>query len=152
MAHHRVELTTAEREFLLQQISQGKFKATKLRRAQILLALDEGNSRRRMSMDQVVQAYGCSRGTINNTRRRFVEQGFELALNGKPRPVNRKSKIDGRAQSQLIALRCSDPPEGEKRWTLRLLGEKLVELGYVDSISLQGVHDALKKLPSKPGG
>lgn len=151
MAHYQVELTIAEREFLEQQISDGKFKATRLRRAQILLGVDEHNGRKKMTMDEVVQAYGCSRGTVRNTRRRFVEEGFELALNGSPRPVNRKSKIDGRAQSHLIALRCSDPPAGESRWTLRLLGENLVELGYVDSISPQGVSDILKKLPSNPG-
>lgn len=152
MAHHRVDLTVAEREFVEQQIHQGKFKGKRLQRAQILLALDEHGDRKRMSMDEVVRAYGCSRGTVNNTRRRFVEEGFELALHGKPRPVNRKSKLDGRAESQLLALRCSDPPSGQSRWSLRLLADKMVELGYVDSITHQGISDVLKKLQSSPGG
>lgn len=152
MERNRVILTAGQREFLSEQIALGNFKATKLRRAQILLGVDEHADGKQMTTDQVVTAYGCSRSTVHNTRSRFCKEGFDLALNGLPRPVNRKSKIDGRVQSQLIALRCSDPPLGETRWSLRLLGEKLVELELVESISRQGVSDILKKLPSNPGG
>ena len=148
---YRVTLTKAEQEFLHQQIQAGKYRAMRLRRAQILLASDEGPGGKALTDAQISLAYNCSARTVENTRRRFVEEGFDLALNGKPRPVNRKSKIDGRVQSQLIALRCSDPPAGHNKWSLQLLGDKLVELLLVESISRQGVADALKKLPSNPG-
>ena len=115
------------------------------------IASDEGPGGKALTDAQISVAYNCSARTVENTRRRFVEEGFDLALNGKPRPVNRKSKIDGRVQSQLIALRCSDPPAGHNKWSLQLLGDKLVELQLVESISRQGVADALKKLPSNPG-
>jgi hypothetical protein len=151
MKRNRVILTAGQREFLSEQIALGDFKATKLRRAQILLGVDEHVDGKQMTTEEVVIAYGCSRATVHNTRSRFFKNGFDLALNGLPRPVNRKSKIDGRVQSQLIALRCSDPPAGESRWSLRLLSEKLVELELVESISRQGVSDVLKKLPSNLG-
>lgn len=148
----RVELTDAEREFLTEQLAQGKFRATKLRRAQILLGSDEHTDGKRMTDEQITQAYGPSSVTIHNTRRRFVKQGFDLALHGKPRPINTPRKIDGRAESQLIALRCSDPPAGENRWSLRLLADRIVELGMVESISRQGVSDVLKKHQLSLGG
>ena len=151
MKRNRVVLTGAQRTFLEEQITAGRFKGTKLRRAQILLGVDEAEQGKGLTTDQAVVAYGCSRATVHNVRSRFVKQGFDFALNGKPRPVNRKSKIDGRGQSQLIALRCSDPPDGESRWTLRLLSEKSRELGIVDDITPPGLDYILKKLQSNPG-
>jgi transposase len=151
MKRNRVVLNGAQRLFLEEQISGGKLKGTKLRRAQILLGVDEAEQGKGLTTDQVVTSYGCSRATVHNVRSRFVKQGFDLALNGKPRPVNRKSKIDGRGQSQIIALRCSDPPDGESRWTLRLMCDKVIELGIVDDITPQGMDYILKKLPSNPG-
>lgn len=151
MKRNRVILTAGQRNFLSEQIALGEFKATKLRRAQILLGIDEHVDGKQMTTDQVVTAYSCSRATVHNTRSRFCKDGFDLALNGLPRPVNRKSKIDGRVQSQLIALRCSDPPAGQNSWSLRILADKLVELELVENISHQGVSDILKKVPSNLG-
>jgi len=152
MKRNRVVLTGAQRAFLRHLISSDQLKSTKLRRAQILLGIDEHVKGKGLTTDQIVSAYSCSRATVHNVRSRCVKQGFDFALNGKPRPVNRQSKIDGRAESQLIALRCSDPPVGETRWTLRLLADKLVELQLVDSITPEGVNYVLKKLPSNRGG
>lgn len=151
MKRNRVVLTGAQRLFLVEQISGGKFKGIKLRRAQILLGVDEAEQGKGLTTDQVVISYDCSRATVHNVRSRFVKQGFDFALNGKPRPVNRKSKIDGRGQSQIIALRCSDPPDGESRWTLRLLSDKAIELGIVEDITPQGMDYILKKLQSNLG-
>lgn len=145
MKRYRVVLSAAEREYLSQAVREGKFRGTKLLRAQILLACDEPPEGKGMSDEQILHAYGGCVVTIYNTRRRYVEEGIDLALHGKPRPINAKRKIDGRAESKLIALRCSDPPEGENRWSLRLLADRLVELGYVESITRQGVDLVLKK-------
>lgn len=152
MKRYRVTLSIAEREFLINQINSGKYKNTRLRRAQILLGSDESIEGKNLTDEQINISYGASISTIERTRQRFVEEGFEQALHGKPRPVNAKRKIDGRAESQLIALRCSDPPEGINKWTLRLLADQLVELGYVDSISHQSVSDTLKKHQLSLGG
>lgn len=151
MKRYRVVLQDAERTYLQHQITEGMFRGTKLRRAHILLGADEHAQGKQMTDAQIMTAYGGSEVTLYKTRRRFVEEGFDQALHGKPRPVNRKSKLDGRAESHLIALRCSDPPAGENRWSLRLLANKMVELGLVESISRQGISDALKKHQSNPG-
>ena len=151
MKRNRVILTGAQQLFPEEQISAGKFKRTKPHRARILLGIDEAEQGKGLTTDQVMTAYGCSRTTVYNVRSRFVKHGFDFALDGKPRPVNRKSKVDGRGQSQIIALRCSDPPDGESRWTLRLLSDKAIELGIVDDITPQGMDYILKKHQSNPG-
>jgi transposase len=89
--------------------------------------------------------------TIERVRRRFVEEGLEAAL--KPRPGRgRKRKLDGEAEAHLVALRCSAPPEGRGRWTLRLLAEQMVELDYLDELSHESVRQALKKTSCSLGG
>lgn len=99
-----------------------------------------------MTDEQIHKAYGASLSAVERTRRRFVEKGFEMALHGKERPVNAKRVIDARAESHLIAMRCSSElPKGHNKWTLRLLADRMVELGYVESISHQGVSNILKK-------
>lgn len=86
---------------------------------------------------------------VAKTRERFVEGRLE-ALNEKPRP-GQKPKLTGRGEAMLTAIACSDPPEGYGRWTIRLLADKLVELGVVDSISRETVRKALKKMNSSHG-
>lgn len=141
-----VHLSTAERELLDGHIQSGKYKNTRLRRAQVLLGSDQSEGGLSMTDQQLSQAYGASIRSIERTRQRFVEEGFELALHGKERPVNRKVKIDARLESHLLALRCStEIPLGHNSWTLRLLADKMVELGYIDSISHESVNTILKK-------
>jgi len=152
MKRYRVNLGVAERELLKRGISAGKYKNTKLRRAQILLGADESEDGLCMRDEDIRHAYGASLGAIENTRRRFVEEGFNLALHGKERPYNGNRKIDARAESHLLALRCSEVPAGSNSWTLRLLSDKMVELGYVETISHQAVSDILKKHQLNPGG
>jgi len=151
MKKYRVTLTAEEKDKLRSLIHSGKYKHTRLKRAQILLGADESEGGKKMIDTAISHAYDVSLRTIERTRQRFVEDSYEIALNGKPRPLNRERLFDGRVESQLLALRCSDVPEGSSRWTLKLLAEKMVELEYVPSITPQSVHNILKKHQSNHG-
>lgn len=134
-----VDLSGEEREELRELISKGKPGARKMKRAQILLKADEG-----LKDDEIVSALNTSRTTVERTRKRFVEGSVQKAINDDPRPGKRR-KLDGRGEAHLIALACSEAPEGHAAWTLRLLADGLVELGVVDSISHEAVRQTLKK-------
>lgn len=145
MKSYKVTLTEEERDSLKTLIKSGKYKNTKLRRAQILLGADESEGGKKMKDEEIRKSYDCGLRTVERLRERFVKEGFEVALNGKPRPVNKEKILDGRVESHLIALRCSDVPPGNNSWTLRLLAEKMVELEYVEHISYESVRQILKK-------
>lgn len=145
MKIYRVHLTEKERLGLVKLIASGKYKNTKQKRAQILLASNESEGGKKMKDEEISKSYDVALTTVERTRQRFVEDGFEIALHGKPRPVNREKILDGRVESKLISLRCSDVPSGSNSWTLRLLADKMVELEYVDSISHESVRQILKK-------
>ena len=134
-----VDLSEEEREGLCELISKGKPGARKMKRAQILLKADEG-----LKDDEIVSALNTSRSTVERTRKRFVEGNVQKAINDDPQPGKRR-KLDGRGEAHLIALACSEAPEGHARWTLRLLADGLVELGVVESISHEAVRQTLKK-------
>ena len=151
MKIYPVPLTESEERELIHLIASGKYKKTKLKRAQILLASDESDGGKRMKDEEIVKAYDVSVRTVARVRQRFVEDGYEIALHGKPRPVNREKILDGRVESQLLALRCSDVPAGANSWTLRLLADTMVELEYVESISHESVRQILKKVQSNLG-
>ena len=142
MAQH-INLTEKERTELSQLIKSGKHSARVLGRARILLLLDRRQGEKR-KLHEVADAMLTSIGTITNVKRRYLKGGLEHGLHDRPRP-GAKPKIDGEVEAHLIALACSDPPEGQVRWTLRLLADKLVELELVESISHVAVGDALKK-------
>jgi transposase len=134
-----VDLTKDEREQVLELTRKGKISTRKVTRARILLKADEG-----WGDEQIVSALDTSLSTVERTRKRFVEGGLPKALNDDPRP-GCKRKLDGRAEAHLIALTCSEPPDDHDQWTLRVLAERLVELGVVDSISHEAVRQTLKK-------
>jgi transposase len=134
-----VSLSNEERETLLEMTRKGEIKARKMKRAMILLKADEG-----MTDPQVMAALNTSRPTVERIRKRFVTGGLEKALNEDPRP-GQKRKLDGRGEAQLIAIACSDAPAGHDHWALRLLADRLVELGVVESISHECVRQTLKK-------
>ena len=94
--------------------------------------------------EAVAGACLCSKGTVGNVRRRFIAEGLDAALKDKPLP-GAKPKITGEVEAHLITLCCSDPPQGEARWTLRLLADRLVELGLLESITPAAIHGRLKK-------
>ena len=142
---YRVTLTGEERGLLYKVIKRGNAAGYRIRHAQILLALDEIPDNNHWSDARIAAAYGCLERAVGVLRKRFVEEGFEAALERKKREKPPVIKIDGEAEAKIIALTCCRPPEGRVRWTLRLLADKAVELGILDSISDHGIGDLLKK-------
>jgi transposase len=134
-----VNLEPAERKQLLALTCKGEIGARIMKRAQILLKVDEG-----WRDQDVISAFDTSRSTVERTRQRFVEGGLDKALYEDPRPGQRL-KLDGQAQAHLVALACSEAPGGREHWPLRLLADKLVALELVESISHEAVRQALKK-------
>ena len=139
-----VRLTTAERGTLEALVKKLKGSAQQVRRAQILLKADADGPA--WTDQQIAEAYGCRRQTVENVRERLVTEGFEVALYGKrPAEPPRKPVLAGEQQAKVIAMRLGPPPRGFANWTLRLLAEKVVELGIVESVSHETVRRALKK-------
>jgi transposase len=103
------------------------------------------------SDDQIADALEVSRSTVERLRTRCVEEGPDAALRPRPSPTPPLRKLDGAQEARLIAVACSPPPEGRKRWTLRLLADKVVELDIVDAASYETVRRTLKKTSSSPG-
>jgi len=134
-----INLNDEERQTLLEMTRKGEIKVRKFKRAMILLKADEG-----LSDQQIMAALNVSRPCVERIRKRFVADGMERALNEDPRP-GQKRKLDGRAEATLIATACSDAPDGHEHWTLRLLADRLVQLGVVDAISHETVRRTLKK-------
>lgn len=147
-----VELTYDERESLKQLISRGSAKARMLNRARILLKADVGKHAEGgpLSDREIAPMLETSTATVQRLRERFCRQGLEAALErSKPDRVYQRS-FDGRAEARLIALACSEAPEGRERWSMRLLANKAVELGIVRSVSHETVRKTLKKTNFAP--
>jgi len=138
-----VRLTNEERNRLTALVGSGKATARKIRRANILLKTDADGPG--WTDERIAEAFGCRVQTVEKLRQRCVEDGVETALCGKPSSRTYARKLDGAGETRLIALACGEPPEGRARWTLHLLGDKLVELKIVDSISHETVRQTLKK-------
>jgi transposase len=143
-----VELTPEERQELTRLVSAGRRSARTVTRARILLKADQAPGGPGWDDGRIADALGCGRRTVERVRQRLVEDGLDAALTHKPqaRP-SVAPKLDGRAEAKLIALACSDPPDGRAGWTLRLLADRLVELEVVESVSYETVRRALKKTP-----
>lgn len=136
---YHVKLTADERSTLEQLLRKGVISARKLKRAQVLLAADTGEKDERIAA--LVQVHV---NTVERIRKRCVEGGVEYALSEDPRPGG-KFKLDGEGEALLVALACSDPPEGQAQWTMQLLADRLVEMRVVTSISDETVRLRLKK-------
>jgi transposase len=139
-----VRLAAPEREELEGLVSKGKANARKLVHAQVLLKVDADGPR--WTDERAAEAFNVHANTVREIRERFVLEGLQSALNRKPqvRP-SRERKLDGAGEAHLLAVACSQPPEGRVRWTLRLLAGRLVELQVVDGISHETVRQTLKK-------
>ena len=143
---YRVTLAASEREELEASLSRGTADVRRLKHAQILLKADEANGRPAWSDARIAEAVECGPATVERVRKRFVEEGLELALSPYRTPRREyRPKLDGSQEARLITLACGAPPEGRARWTLRLLADALVELEVIDDVSHETVRQTLKK-------
>ncbi len=139
-----VRLDNAEREFLESVVRKGKGNAFKIRRAQILLHSDVNGPN--TSAAAIAKMLHCRESTVYNARKLLVENGFEGILERKQRATPPVARLfDGKAEAQLIALACSEAPDGRNRWTLQLLSERVVELGIVPHCTANTIHEVLKE-------
>lgn len=140
-----VTMSPQERAHLRGLIAKGKAAAYKQRHARILLKTDQGEHGEHWTDAKIVDAFDVNVSTVERLRQRFVEEGFEAALQRKEQK-NRKAKtIDGRAEAHLIAMAGSEPPKGRTRWTLKLLTDRMVALEFVDSVCPETIRKTLKK-------
>jgi len=146
MKRYTVTLSREEREELLKIISSGKHHSQRVINALILLNTDEGeyqeNSQTNNSISKMLM---ISERKVERVKKRFVEEGLEIGLKGRDSTRCYEKKIDGDFEAHLIALSCGETPEGYARWTLRLLADKVVELGYIDEVSHETIRQILKK-------
>lgn len=140
-----VELSHEEREELGALIRAGVCAARKLQHARVLLKADSGVEGPGWTDAAISEAFEMGVRTVENIRKLLVTEGLEVALNRRRPRRQYQRKLDGRAEAQLVALACGPSPKGRKRWTLRLLADKMVELEYVDSLSHVTAWRTLKK-------
>jgi transposase len=143
-----VILSEAQREQLKSLIAAGTAPARKLTHARILLKADQSLEGPGRVDEAIADAVETSQPTVARVSKRYFEEGLEAALNRRPPNREYHRKLDGEQEARLIALACSEPPEGQARWSLRLLADRLVELEVVDEVSYQTVRRTLKKTPS----
>jgi Homeodomain-like domain len=141
-----VRLSAEERAQLQGLLRKGKGPARRLLKARILLKADVSDAGPGWSDSRIIAALDTSASMIYRVRKQLVEEGFEAVLSRKQRATPAVARIfDGEKEAKLIALACSQPPKGRARWTLRLLENKVVELGIVDRASDSTIHRTLKK-------
>lgn len=146
MKRYTVMLSKEEREELLKITTSGKHQSQRVINALILLNTDEGEYQdERTKNNQLSGVLKISEKKIDRVKKRFVEEGFEIGLKGRDSTRSYEKKIDGDFEAHLIALSCGETPEGYARWTLRLLADKVVELGYIDEVSHETIRQVLKK-------
>jgi hypothetical protein len=146
MKKYIITLSEDERNTLSDITSKGKQKSQKILNALILLACDEGEYQtERSTNEEIARVLHISMRKIDRVKKRFVEEGIDAALDRKTGNRIYAKKTDGDFEAHLVALSCSEPPEGFARWSLRLLADKVVELSYIDSISHETVRQILKK-------
>jgi len=152
MKKYIVTLTQEERRILSDIASKGKQRSQKVLNALILLSCDEGEYQiERSTNEEIARVLHISMRKIDRAKKRFVESGIDAALDKKVGGRIYAKKTDGDFEAHLIALSCSEPPEGFARWSLRLLADRVVELNYIDSISHETVRRILKKTKSSRG-
>ncbi len=139
-----VRLTEEERETLAAIVAKFKGSSQKVRRAQVLLKADADGPA--WTDARIAEAFGCRTQTVENVRERFVVEGFDVTLSGKPRETPRAKLLDGEQEAKVIAMRLGSPPAGFSNWTLRLLAEQVVALEIVEAISYETVRRTLKKM------
>jgi transposase len=138
-----VRLSRSERETLNDLVKKRRVAAQRVLRAQVLLKADADGPK--WSDAKIAEAFDCRRQTIEKIRERFVVDGFDVTINGKPKRRVRSKILDGEQEAKIIALRLGQPPKGFANWTLRLLAEQAVALEIAESVSYETVRRMLKK-------
>jgi transposase len=152
MKKYIVTLTEDEREALGVLTSKGKHKSQKILNALILLGCDESEFQKKRSTNkEIARVLNVSMKKIDRVKKRFVEDGLDTTLNSRKGNRIYAKKADGDFEAHLVALSCSDPPEGFTRWSLRLLADKVVELNYINNVSHETIRRVLKKTKSSLG-
>lgn len=152
MKRYKVTLQADERQELEAITHKGSHRSQKVINALVLLNCDEGTfNPHRSRGEDVAEILRISMRKIDRVKKRFVEEGLETALGGRPGRRNYERKADGDFEARLIALSCGKPPKGHSQWSLRLLADRAVELEYIDSVSYETVRRVLKKTKSNPG-
>jgi transposase len=143
---YEVSLDDGQRSALDTQVRSGRWPPRKVSHARILLRADEGQTDA-----EIAEGVEVGISTVERVRRRFAEGGLGAALDRRPQPSRPEKKVlDGAGEAHLIALACSEPPEGRPEWTLRLLADRVVELKYAGAVSYETVRRVLKKVgPSR---
>lgn len=152
MKKYIVDLSQQERQVLKRYISSGRRSAQLFTRARILLKADQSEEGPGWLDEQISQALDITVQTVERIRKQLVEEGFDAVLKRQEysQKVSRK-RLDGDGEAHLIALSCGKPPKGRSDWSLRLLADRMVELGYVESVSYETVRKTLKKTKLSPG-
>lgn len=146
MKKYIVTLTEDEREALGILTSKGKHKSQKILNALILLGCDESKfQEKHLIGKEIARVLNVSMKKIDRIKKRFLEEGLDIALSGRKASRIYVKKADGDFEAHLVALSCSNPPEGFTRWSLRLLADKVVELDYINSVSHETIRRVLKK-------
>ena len=146
MRKYTVTLTQKERNYLKRIKSKGKHKSQKVINALILLGCDAGEFQdKRSTNEEISRVLKIGMRKIDRVKKRFIEEGMDITLNGKKGSRIYAKKADGDFEAHLVALSCSEPPEGFSRWSLRLLADKVVELEYIDQVSHETIRQVLKK-------
>ena len=152
MKKYKVTLTAEERNALHGLIAAKKTAAKKVIHARILLKADAGPDGPAWTDARIAEALEVDVSTVERVRQRFVEQGLDAGMDRKKQDrLSRPCTLDGKAETRLIALACSEPPAGRVRWTLRLVADKLVELENVEAVSTETIRRTLKKTNSSRG-
>jgi transposase len=150
MKKSRVTLSEDERAAVGQRVATGRGSARELTHARILLKADQGPQGPAWADAEIAAALDASVPTVERVRKRFVEHGLEAAIHRHPPRREYRRKLDVEQEAHLVALACTPPPVGRRRWTLRMLAGKLVELRYVDGVSYETVRQVLRKNRLKP--
>jgi transposase len=146
MAKYRIKLTKDEVEELTSIIKKGSHTTQSYRAAYVLLNCDEGDFSLGKSInEQISKVLKVSMRTIDRIKQKFIEGGLERALERSESTRVYTQKVDGDLEAKIVQLCCSEPPKGFVKWTLRMLADRVVELGYVDKLSHVSVHNTLKK-------
>ena len=146
-----VVLSEEERARLHTMIGRGVAPASALTHARILLKANQGQAGPSWTDAAIAVALEVNPATVARVRQQYVTAGLEAALQRKPPARSYRRRLDGQQEARLVALACSAPPEGHKRWTLRLLADRLVELQVIESVSYETVRQALKQTGSSRG-